>query len=373
MRIILITSSTSLSGGTRQMAYLARGLADAGHEVTAFAPRDAQGTDLDPGLDWRDMGAKRRDWRKAVEAALPQAGPFVVHAFHNKGVKALAWWGLCWKQRGAVCLGHRGVVFRPGNPLPWWSPGLDGVTVNSRACARVLRGLGVSERRLFTLPNGIPAQRVTPSRKAEDVRRDLGLAPSESSDTFVFGTVAGDKPVKGVDVLLEAFAAMPEGLRNKCALVLAGCREERWLPQARALGIAKSCRFLGRVEHPADHLQIMNAFVLPSRSESMPNTVLEAFFFGLPVIGSQVGGVPELLNGTGLPVPPGHAGALSQAMARLADDQTLRHELSQAALAMSARFTLKAKLATALDIYAQLLERRGLTSRPAQDTIPEER
>ena len=361
MRIVIITSSTSLSGGTRQMAYLARGLADAGHEVTAMAPEGADAPVLDPGLDWRSMGASRKDWRGRVEAVLRSgggggAGPFVIHAFHNKGVKALAWWGLFWKQRGAVCLGHRGVVFRPGNPLPWWSPGLDGVTANSRACARVLGGLGMSRNRLFILPNGIPAERVAPMVEPGEMRHRLGLADVN----FVFGSVAGDKPVKGVDVLLKAFAALPEGLRSRSALVLAGCRARRWEPEARLLGIDGRCRFLGRVEHPADTLQIMDAFVLPSRSESMPNTVLEAFFFGLPVIGSTVGGVPELLEGTGLPVPPDNAGALAEAMARLAGDDALRGELSQGSRAMSQRFTLEAKLATALDIYGTLLKRRGL-------------
>ena len=362
MRIILLTSSTSLSGGTRQMAYLARGLSDADHDVTVFAPHGAQAPDLDPGLDWRDMGS-RKQWRAAVEAAMGQGGgggPFVIHAFHNKGVKALAWWGLFWKQRGAVCLGHRGVVFRPGNPLPWWSPGLDGVTANSQACAHVLGGLGVSRRRLFPLPNGIPAERVTPARPADEMRAELGL----DAGTLVFGAVAGDKPVKGVDVLLSAFAALPGDLRRRSALVLAGCRPERWSDTARDLGIEDSCRFLGRVEHPADVLQIMDAFVLPSRSESMPNTVLEAFFFGLPVIGSAVGGVPELLDGTGLPVPPGHSEALAQAMARLAGDEALRAALSQGARAASARFTLEAKLRATLDIYGLLLHRRGLGPAP---------
>ena len=355
MRIILITSSTSLSGGTRQMAYLARGLADAGHEVTTMAPEGAEAPSLDPGLDWRDMGP-RKAWRRNVEAVLPPAGPTIVHACHNKGVKALAWWGLFWKQRGAVCLGHRGVVFRPGNPLPWWSPGLDGVTTNSLACAKVLGSLGVSRKRLFQLPNGIPAERVTPQTPADEIRRNLGLSDVDR----IFGTVAGDKPVKGVDVLLRAFAALPDGLRQGSALVLAGCRPERWEPEAQGLGIADRCRFLGRVEHPADTLQIMDVFVLPSRSESMPNTVLEAFFLGLPIVGSKVGGVPELLDGTGLAVPPGDAQALSQAMARLAQDDALRHELSQGARAMSARFTLEAKLATATAIYGQLLHRRGM-------------
>lgn len=363
MRIILITSSTSLSGGTRQMAYLARGLADAGHGVTAFAPEGAEAPSLDPGLDWRSMGPSRRHWKAAVEAALPSgsgdgAGPTVLHAFHNKGVKALAWWGLSWKRRGAACLGHRGVCYRPGNPLPWWSPGLDAVTANSRACARVLRGLGVSKRRLFVLPNGIPAERVTPTQDAAETRRGLDLP----ENAFVFGTVAGDKPVKGVDVFLRAFAALPEALRARGALVLTGCRPERWLSQAQSLGIAAQCRFPGRVDHPADHLQVMDAFVLPSRSESMPNTVLEAFFFGLPVIASAVGGVPELLENTGLPVPPGDDAALCEAMARLAGDDALRDALSKGSRAMSERFTLEAKLATTLDIYGQVLARRGLVA-----------
>lgn len=358
MRIVLVTSSESASGGARQALYLARGLADRGHAVRFFAPHGAASEALAQGVDFRQLPAARRDWRAAVEAALPASGPFIVQAFHNKAVKALAWWGLTWRRRGGACLGHRGVMYRPGNPLPYWSPGLDLITVNSQACARVLRRLGVSEGRLRVVYNGIPAERVTPTRDPREMRHGLGIPEGAP----VLGTVAGDKPVKGVDVLLRAFAALPLELAAT-RLVCVGCRPERWEAEAAGLGLAGRVRFTGRVENVADHLAALSLFVLPSRSESLPNTLMEAICLGLPAVASDVGGVPELIRGNGLLVPPGDPAALTQALARLLADPAQRERLAAASRALAPEFSMEAKVTRMEEIYAELLDRRGHAAR----------
>ncbi len=356
MRIIFLTSSSSLSGGTRQAMYLAQGLMGRGHELDFFVPHDAEITGLDDAVRWRRLPEDPARWRAAIEAVLPAPGrPGIVHAFHNKANKRLAWWGLSWRRRGLICLGYRGVIYRPHNPLPYWSPGVDCFTVNSRACARVLRSVGLSPRRTAVVPNGIPRARVTPGRPREAMRAELGIEPGQ----LVFGTVAGDKPVKGVGPLLEGFAqAVGEGLSAR--LVLAGARPERWAEEAARLGIAERTVFTGRVENVADHLQVMDCFVLPSLSESMPNTLLEAFFFGLPAIGTDVGGVPELIDDNGVLVPKNDPGALARAMRKLAADPELRRVFGRAAAAKAGLFTLEAKLARSVEVYNDVLARRGL-------------
>jgi len=350
MRIVLVTSSESASGGA-QALYLGQGLAGRGHSVTFFAPDQAASEALAGDLDFRTLPPARRDWRAAVEAALPASGPFIVQAFHNKAVKALAWWGLAWRRRGGVCLGHRGVMYRPGNPLPYWSPGIALFTVNSQACARVLRGLGVSGRRIRVVYNGIPAARVAPAQDPAALRAGLGIP----AGVPVLGTVAGDKPVKGVDVLLAAFAALPPEFADS-HLVCVGCRPARWEAEAAGLGLAGRTHFTGRVENVADHLAALDLFVLPSRSESLPNTLMEAACLGLPAVASNVGGVPELIRGNGLLVPPQDPAALAAALARLLADPAERNRLAAASRALAPEFSMTRKVDQMEAIFAELLE-----------------
>ena len=358
MRIVLVTSSESASGGARQALYLAQGLAERGHAVTFFAPDRAASEALAGDLDFRMLPPARRDWRAAVEAALPASGPFVVQAFHNKALKALAWWGLSWRRRGGVCLGHRGVMYRPGNPLPYWSPGMDLFTVNSQACGRVLRGLGVSARRIRVVYNGIPASRVTPGTDPAAMRERLGIP----AGVPLLGTVAGDKPVKGVDVLLAAFASLPPEF-SSARLVCVGCRPERWEAEAAGLGLAGRAIFTGRVENVADHLAALDLFVLPSRSESLPNTLMEATCLGLPAVAASVGGVPELVRGNGILVPPDDAPALGAALSRLLADPAERERLAAASRTLAPEFSMAHKVDRMEAIFRELLTRRSHAAR----------
>jgi glycosyltransferase involved in cell wall biosynthesis len=361
MRIVLITSSESASGGARQALYLGQGLAARGHAVTFFAPDQAASESLAGDLDFRTLPPARSGWRSAVEAALPDAPtgePCIVQAFHNKAVKALAWWSLSWSKRGAVCLGHRGVMYRPGNPLPYWSPGMVLFTANSQACARVLRSLGVSQQRIAVVYNGIPAERVTPALDPAAMRASLGIP----ADAPVLGTVAGDKPVKGVDVLLKAFAALPPE-HASTHLVCVGCRPERWGADITALGLSGRVHCTGRVENVADHLAALDLFVLPSRSESLPNTLMEATCLGLPAVASAVGGVPELIRGNGLLVPPEDAPALGKALSRLLADPAERARLAAASRSLAPEFSMAHKVDRMEGIFTDLLQRRGHAAR----------
>jgi len=352
MRVLFITSSESLSGGARQALYLAQGLSGLGHEVFFFAPETAPVQDLDIKINLNPLPASRNEWRSAVATALPKDSPCVVHAFHNKAVKKLAWWGLSWRGKGVVALGHRGVVYRPNNPLPYWSPGISCFTVNSEACKRVLRGLGVSEKRLAVVYNGVPAERVTPKISASKMRETLKLPDYD----LVLGSIAGDKPVKGVEYLLRAFA----NLKADARLVLVGARWERWKDLHRELGLGERVIYAGRVECVADYLQLFDVFVLPSLSESMPNALLEAVCFGLPVVATRVGGVPEMVQDNGLLVPAKDAPALETALLQLCADEKQRKTFAQASRKLAGRFTMENKVNQTLEIYKRILAQRGL-------------
>jgi glycosyltransferase involved in cell wall biosynthesis len=358
MRIILATSSTNKSGGSRQALYLAQGLRQRGHDVTFFTEKKAGLRELDPHMDWGDLPADKRRWRHAVEQALPegrQPRPAIFHAFHNKAVKKAAWWGLLWRRRNVVCVGHRGVVYRPGNPLPYLSPGIGAFIVNSRACADVLRWYGVGACRLHVVYNGIPAGRSTPCRSAAQTLQQLGIHKKDS-DVF-YGTVAGDNPIKGTEVLLRGFAlARMENAR----LLVIGVTPAKWQPLCDELGISRHVTLLGKTECVADYLQLLDVFVLPSLTESMPNTLLEAICMGLPAIATRVGGVPELVDNNGMLIPAGDHCALSHALRDMHNAPQQRLRWAAASRSMAPAYGLERRVERIEGIYRGLLRRRGL-------------
>jgi glycosyltransferase involved in cell wall biosynthesis len=293
--------------------------------------------------------------------------PCVVHAFHNAAVKRLAWWGLSWKHK-AVTTAHRGVIYHPRNPLPYWSPGIDAFLVNSQACMRILRRIGVSSKRLYHVPNCVPDERVIPALSREEVRADLGI-PLED---LVFGFIGNNNPVKGAKLLLQAFAlAFPEAVPWKLApvsdgaagtvrLLLMGLRGREWSDLAKYLGIADRVHFMAYGENVAESLAAMDSFVLPSLSESMPNTLLEAVRFGLPCIGTAVGAVPEILNDCGRCVPPNDIAALAQALADMAHSPKDRARLALQARWDGTAYFPERRITMVESIYDGLLRSKGL-------------
>jgi glycosyltransferase involved in cell wall biosynthesis len=120
---------------------------------------------------------------------------------------------------------------------------------------------------------------------------------------------------------------------------------------------------VGQRADVADLLAEAQVFVLATRSEGLPFSVLEAMAAGLPVVASRVGGVPELVveGETGFLVPPADPSALAGALDGLLADPDLRERLGAAGRArVEGRFRLDVSLRAHLDLYRRELARRGL-------------
>lgn len=142
--------------------------------------------------------------------------------------------------------------------------------------------------------------------------------------------------VKGQDVLIRAFAAIAAD-HPDANLVLVGANGPL-LPTLRDLckseGIASRVSFHTDVNHDliAPHFRQASLFVLPSRSEAFGLVLLEAGCFGLPVIASKVGGIPEIIEDgvLGRLVPPDDPARLASAMKAILDDPASGHTLGSA-------------------------------------------
>ena len=127
----------------------------------------------------------------------------------------------------------------------------------------------------------------------------------------------------------------------------------------------KHIQFLGRRSDIDDLLSAADFFVLPSDIEGLPMAILEAMAHGLPIVASNVGGIPEIIDDEreGLLFPAGDATALAFAIRRLASDPFLRRRLGDAARQrVSAQFSLNAMVRKYDDVYADAMRGRRATA-----------
>jgi glycosyltransferase involved in cell wall biosynthesis len=166
----------------------------------------------------------------------------------------------------------------------------------------------------------------------------------------VAGTLARLEPEKGVDVLIRAAAL---AVRDVPALrvVVAGEGGQR---AALARLIAESGAPVTLAGfHPAGAvLGALDVYVQPSRAEAFGMAAAEAMAAGLPVIASDVGGLPEVVGEAGVLVPPGDPAALAAALVRLARDPAARAAMGRAGAARAAGFAPAAVAQAMAAVYA---------------------
>ena len=187
------------------------------------------------------------------------------------------------------------------------------VAVSEGLRSRVLE-LGISPDRAIAQHNGVDGE-CFQIRDSHTARRTLGVPVHDRVISFV-GNLVHEK---GPDVLIEAVARLSSSGVSDLRVLFAGEGRDKdeLRAKAGALGIGERVNFLGRLTAPEVAVCMAAADVqcLPSRREGCPNVVLEALASGRPVIGSAVGGVPELLSDrNGIMVPPNDPDALAAAI-----------------------------------------------------------
>ena len=170
------------------------------------------------------------------------------------------------------------------------------------------------------------------------------------------------KAPKDFVTLARALALLPAG---SFEAVVVGDGPDRPALEAelRRLGLEDSVQLAGERPDVPDLLAAADVFVLSSRSEGLPVSVLEAMAAELPVVASSVGGLPELVvdGETGFLVAPGDANELASALRRLIEDRDLRRRLGAVGLVRAqTRFNLNASQRAHLELYAAELACRRL-------------
>jgi glycosyltransferase involved in cell wall biosynthesis len=201
----------------------------------------------------------------------------------------------------------------------------DGVVVN---CEFIRRHLIEDER--------VPAGRIHLCYNGIDIdvfQNARGERPEALRDaSLVVGVVSALRPEKGLGTLLDAFARVcARRAGAKLAIIGTGACEPGLRAQAAALGVLSQCVFQPATSQIAGWLHGIDIFVLPSLTEALSNSLMEAMSCGCCAVASRVGGNPELIahGETGLLFEPRDAAGLASALDSLIARPSLRSELAQ--------------------------------------------
>ncbi|GAB4265078.1 MAG: glycosyltransferase family 4 protein [Deferrisomatales bacterium] len=359
LTVIHLTSSRNESGGTRQAMVLLEGLREKGHRVVLCAPPGS------PILRWAEaralpVRALRCDswveqWRasRRLRRIAGAEGAHLVHAHHTKGhnVAVLGTFG----GRFPPVVANRGVVFRPHFPLKFRSSRTAAVITNSERVKGVLTGCGVPAGKVHVVYNGaVPPDPERLRARAPTLRRELDLPEGAP----VVGSVGNGRPAKGFRHLVEAAPEILSAFPS-ARFVLVGGHMEEVARRVEELGLSDRFRLPGHRRDAVEIMGLFDLFVLPSvDQESCPNVVLEAMGAGLPVVGTDVGGVAELVRHGrhGLVVPPGSPRALAEGVRAVLARPEWGRALGRAGRGRAgAEFTVARKVAGTLAVYRQVL------------------
>lgn len=211
---------------------------------------------------------------------------------------------------------------------------------------------------------GVPSDRLRLGHLGVDVAAFARHEPTRAvvrgrlgwgEDAIVVGTVSRAEPVKDLATLVAGFAAARQQDSRLRLLVVGGGSLERDLrAQAAALGIEADSHLLGYRNDVGDLLQAMDVFVMPSRLEGLSLGLIEAGACSLPLLGSEVGGIPEAMavGESGWLFAPGDVARLTSHLLEMAANPQTRSAMGAAALAdVQARHTVQGQASRLLDLY----------------------
>lgn len=345
MRVTHVNLSKAFRGGERQTLELMLALGEAVHSRCIVRRHGAFHARLSgvPGVTVVPVA-------NSLPAALCASGAAdLVHVHDGRTVPVGA---LRSALSGTPWLVTRRVLRTPGsNAATRWCYGRAGAIVAvSAAVAQAMRAYD-PRLPLRTIHDCVPRLQADPGVSAR-LREEAGGG-------FLVGHVGAlEDANKGQRVLLDAarlVALRDPGIR----FLLVGDGRDEYALRALAADLP-NVRFAGRVDNVADYYAAMDVFAYPSRYEALGSAILEAMSFGVPVVASRVGGIPEIVRDAvdGFLVPVNDPHALAARILELAGDAALRRRLGVEARARTGAFSAHDMARRYLALYDELVSGR---------------
>ncbi|HVN71511.1 MAG TPA: glycosyltransferase family 4 protein [Desulfomonilia bacterium] len=332
MRIAHISLERGWRGGERQTLYLMEGLRARGHDCHLIARNNEAFT-----AHVSRKGFRVQIIRKPFVIRGGMLSRFdIVHVHETRGLQMAALWKPI---HARPIVATRRVDNTPsGNPLTRLMYGqADRLVVISDKIRGVMIDWGMKDEKISVIPDAV----------------DLGTKPSEQSvsklrERFrskkVIGCVASLEKRKDHHTLLKA-ASIVQEKRDDAVFVLIGDGDLRFdlEREASRLGL-RNVVFEGYQVDPYSYYRVFDIFVMTSRQEGLGSSILDAFFYRVPVVVTAAGGMPEIVKDglTGLLAEPGNPLMIAQAILRMLDDMALRGRCVENAHALlMERFTIE--------------------------------
>lgn len=217
----------------------------------------------------------------------------------------------------------------------------------------LVNNVGLPASQLSVIPNGVDLVRYRP--QPTRTREMLGL-PTKGR---LIGHVGRLEPEKDLDTLLGSFAIVAyAGSDARLVIVGDGSLRSALQRAARALGLSGRVHFLGNRTDVADLLPHLDVFVLSSRNEGLPFSLLEAMACGRPVVATAVGEIPRVIQHevTGMMVSPGDPKTLANALAGVLNRRPAAASMGCAARhVIEERYSLARVVGQYQELYSSLL------------------
>lgn len=246
----------------------------------------------------------------------------------------------------------------------------DRIIALSESVRRTLIGQGMRPERVLTIHHGTDTEAFRATTLVpEAVRAEWGVP----AGAFLVGMAGRIAPEKGAMTFLEAAAKTPAA---HAVFIGDGPQADEVRARARALGMTDRVTFAGFRSDPNNAINALDTLVLASTwAEPCAAVVQQAMALGKPVVGTAIGGTPEMVadRETGLLVPPGDAHALAGALSALAADPGKRAAFGAAGRARAeAYFTLRGMTDRIEALYYELASRNAGTARvvPGASSAP---
>ena len=337
MRILLVTPGLGLGGSERLTLTYARGLDARGHTtLIAHGPPDGlAGIARSAGVAHqlvspRRLGAKTlAEWLRALRALCRDFQPDLIHAQSVRTTVAAAMAA----PRTALLATVHGI--EPAEELGaavLFRLSRANVTAVSDASADGVRRYRTAPP-IVVIPPGVDVAELRRSSREEPATPIPARRP-------LVTCLARHDPVKGVDVLVEAFPAVLEAVPGAgLQLVGAGSTHAEVVARIAELGIGHAVDVAGFQPSPAPYLAAADLVVLPSRREGLPVSALEAFAIGKTMVATAVGGTPDVVRDgeTGWLVPPEQPAAMAHAIVEALRDPAERARRAERAGALVER------------------------------------
>lgn len=229
------------------------------------------------------------------------------------------------------------------------------IAVSDVAHQHYLR-LGFRSDKLITLYNGIDLHKFSAENQSKSDKAKLFGLPT---DGIVITTVAVLREPKGIQYMLRALPMIITKVPNVYYAVVGDGPYRQHLEELSvSLGVSKHVLFMSYRSNIPEILAASDLFVLPTLVEALPTVLFEAMAAGVPIIVSEVGGVPEIIEHdvNGVLLPPAEPALLIEACLRLLLDKDLCNRLSAAAKATVAnRFDVRRQAGNLLALYNQMV------------------